>query len=294
MNKNNTKIEEICSKIGIIKGLFIAIVIFIGINNILFAQIINNKGTQIILKGEVRDFYTNAPVSCELQIKTESGSRMKIKSNSITGAYEQLFNVGDKVTITFAGFDILKQDETVVIKESKETGEQIQNFKVKQLVNGKVLESIDAFAKNENQINQFGKAKIEELKVLLRFNRSLSLNIIVSSEDTYQNASNTITVETFNELDAKGKKKSKKELDAMKKRIAEQTAKLEVANKQNTDLANKAIELSNSRKAEIEKIISTFAGITDRIKVTINSNLANKLNDNDMFFTVDKVENKLN
>lgn len=291
---NNTKIQEISSKIGLIKHLIFAITIFIGLNYNLSAQIINNKGTQVILKGEVRDFFTNAPVSCELQIKTESGSKMKIKSNSITGAYEQLFNVGEKITVTFSSFDILKQDEVVVIKESKETGEQIQNFKVKQLVSGKILESIDAFGKNEASINQFGKAKLEELKLLMRFNRSLTLNLVVSSDDSFQSAANSITVETYNELDAKGKKKSKKELDAMKKRIAEQNAKLEAANKQNADLANKSIELSNKRKSEVEKIIATFAGMADRLKVTINTTNSNKQSDNDLFFTVDKVENKLN
>lgn len=258
------------------------------------AQIVNNKGSQAILKGKVLDFYTGAPVECELEFKVEGGNKVKIKSNSITGEYEQLFDVGSKLKLTFIAYNVLKQEESIEItKPNNDNFEQKQDFKVKKLVEGKVFDFADAFTGGDNSINANGQSKLEELKTILRFNRGLSVNIEVNADDTYALAENTVKVETYNELNEKGKKKSKKEIDAMNKRIAEQKAKFEAADNQNKTTLTQALELSNKRKIAVETIVKTFKGLTDRIKVTTKSTLGTKSN-TDLNIIIDKVENKLN
>lgn len=294
LSQQNSKLKNTNLKLSLLSLVF-AFLVFSATNVIdLNAQIINNKGSQAILKGKVLDYYTGSPVECEMEFKVEGGNKVKIKSNSITGEYEQLFNVGDKLKLTFIAYNVLKQEETIEItKPNNDNFEQKQDFKVKKLVEGKIFDFADAFSNGDNSINANGKSKIEELKTILRFNRGLSVNIEVNADDTYSLAENNIKVETYNELNEKGKKKSKKEIDAMNKRIAEQKAKLNAAESQNQATLTQALELSNKRKSAVEEIISTFKGLTDRIKVTAKSTLGTK-NSNDLNIIIDKVENKLN
>lgn len=275
--------------IGLITSLFI---IFFSVQNNSNSQIINNKGTQVLLKGIVTDYYTNLPVSCEIIFKTESGNKIKIKSNSNTGAYEQIFNSGEKLNISFNGFDIIKQEEVLTIKETKEMSEQNQNFKVKQVVAGKELERYDFFDANSAKENSKLKEKMEDLKLLLRFNRAISFDLIITADDTFSGNNSDVTIDNMEETNTKGKKKSKKEIDAMNKKIEAQKAKLAKSQKENSELIGKSMELGNERKKVLAQYVETFKGMTDRINLVVSDKLNSNINSNEIILRVNKVEDK--
>lgn len=275
--------------IGLITSLFI---IFLSVQNNSNSQIINNKGTQVLLKGIVTDYYTNLPVSCEIIFKTESGNKIKIKSNSNTGAYEQIFNSGEKLNISFNGFDIIKQEEVLTIKETKEMSEQNQNFKVKQVVAGKELERYDFFDANSAKENSKLKEKMEDLKLLLRFNRAISFDLIITADDTFSGNNSDVAIDNMEETNTKGKKKSKKEIDAMNKKIEAQKAKLAKSQKENSELIGKSMELGNERKKVLAQYVETFKGMTDRINLVVSDKLNSNINSNEIILRVNKVEDK--
>lgn len=269
-----------------------AFFVFLTIQNHSTSQIINSKGTQVLLKGVVNDYYTNLPVSCEIIFKTESGNKIKIKSNSNTGGYEQIFNSGEKLNISFNGFDIIKQEEVLTIKETKEMTEQIHNFKVKQVQAGKELEKYDFFDANTAKENGKLKEKMEELKLLLRFNRAITFDLVITSDDTFIGNQTDLHIDNIEETNNKGKKKSKKEIDAMNKKNEVQKAKIAQLQKENSDLINKSMALGEERKKVLSKYVETFKGMTDRINLVISDKLTTTLNSNEIILKVNKVEEK--
>ncbi len=285
----NNKTNIRCQIIGFTTALFF---IFLSLQTDSNSQIINSKGTQVLLKGLVTDYYTNLPVQCEIIFKTESSNKIKIKSNSNTGAYEQIFNSGEKLNVSFNGFDIIKQEEVLTIKETKEMTEQIQNFKVKQVVAGKELERYDFFDAHTAKENSKLKEKMEELKLLLRFNRAISFDLVITSDDTFSGHQADVNIDNIVEANPKGKKKSKKEIDAMNKKMEAQKAKFAQAQKENSDLINKSMSLGDERKKVLAQYVETFKGMTDRVNLVISDKLSSTINSNEIILRVNKVEDK--
>lgn len=250
-------------------------------------------GSQVILKGKVVDLYTGNPVECELEFRPEGGNKIRIRSNSISGEYEQVFNIGEKVTVSFNAFNVLKEEQQVtIVKQNSGSIEQKQDFKVKVFSQGAVLNSIQGFSVGDNKLNSSGKTLLEDLKTLLRFNRSVYINIEVNSEDTYKIQKIDKNVEPYNELNTKGKKKSPKELNALKAKIASQQAEITSAEKANNEIEQKAGNLSEQRKSTVEELLRDLKGLSDKVKVTLNTHLTTENKSDNIRIVVDKVEDK--
>ncbi len=145
---------------------------------------LNFQGTKIV-KGKITNSETGAPETVDIFFKTSTGKRFKIKSNSITGEYEQLLNAGQSYELSFVRWDVLNQPVKLTVEaEDEKYTAQIANFKIKILNEGNEIFAKDAFGKGSSVLSDVGKGLLKELKKLLRFNRSLSINLNINSSDS--------------------------------------------------------------------------------------------------------------
>ena len=145
---------------------------------------LNFQGTKIV-KGKITNSETGSPESIDIFFKTSTGKRVKIKSNSITGEYEQLLNAGETYELSFIRWDVLNQPTKLTVEaEDKDYTAQTANFKIKILKEGNKIFSKDAFGKGSSVLSDIGQNLLKDLKKLLRFNRSLSINININASDS--------------------------------------------------------------------------------------------------------------
>lgn len=148
-----------------------------------FAQIINQSSTQSILKGKITDEKGN-PVGLEISIQPKKGAKFIIKSDPTTGAYEQLLNSEEKYIFAFIHPEYLRENfEVIVPKPDEDFNPIIRDFKATKLIAGNTLKTANIFEPGSDQLSGKGKKFVNELKKLLRFNRSISLNFQVYGEN---------------------------------------------------------------------------------------------------------------
>ncbi len=163
-----------------------------------------NKGVQILLKGKIFDEFTGKSMEINIEFKTESGKKFKIKSNSLDGSYEQIFNSGENVEIIFTNWNITRKINKLSIKDTTKYCEQHQNFYVKKYVQGNSVFSFNLFEPNSANLSADAPAKIDSLKDMLLFSRNIKIELRTNGHDTYKQ---TRTVQTPTKAT---KKKSKK------------------------------------------------------------------------------------
>lgn len=146
-------------------------------------------GTRI-LKGKIVDKNTGKPLDVDIQFEDSKGKKFKIKSNSLTGNYEQLLNSNETYIITFLRFDVLR-DETEIKITPPDTSfdPQMQDFEVLILSPGAELFDYDLFESKSPEISENGMKQLERLKKIMRFNGALNINIEIHSEDSFDVAS---------------------------------------------------------------------------------------------------------
>lgn len=160
--------------------LGLLLLLFTNTNNLLFAS----QG-QTLIRGTITNNIDNGIESVEIIFKDSSGKKFSTKSDSKTGKYQQLLRSGETYEIYFKRFDVLRE-EFEIIPEAGENNYKEQNldFKVKLLKKGSTLSEFDLFDNNTSNLNSVAKKLIDNLKTLLRFNRSIKVNILVSANDS--------------------------------------------------------------------------------------------------------------
>lgn len=297
--------------------LYFVVLVFLSCTSI-FSQvsetgkIMNNKGTQTMVKGTIIDVYTGNPVGCELEFKPKSGNRIKTKSNPNTGKFEQLLNNDEKFTVTFLGYDIMKEEVDFQVKgiSTGNYSEQTADFKVKKFVVGSKLFSYDLFESSSSDMKSNLKTEIEKLQLLLKMNRGLSVEIQVSASDSYL-PSSTSQINTdmpkVNEMKVaykKGKDAKSKDKKAPKApKVDNEQARQQLEQKRNEEIAKikksdeeKALSLANPR---LEKIKAAFGDMlkspvwAERITFAASSNLDPIKSESETYIVVKKLEDKL-
>lgn len=166
------------------KRIYSALTIGIIFSLALFSQ---DTSTRIV-KGKVIDKTTGNPVGLEIQFEDARGKKFKIKSDPKTGQYEQLLNSSEKYTLTFISSDVLREDQTFTPTPPDASFEpQIHNFEVFVLKPNVVLYEFDVFSANSSDISSNGLAKLEDLKTMMRINRSLYIKVEVHQDDSSKN-----------------------------------------------------------------------------------------------------------
>ncbi len=204
---------------------------------LLQSQFINNSSVQLILYGTVTDEYTGSPVGATIEFRTPEGKKFRIKSDSITGKYQQVFSSGEQVEAIIYDWDVIRQRFNFRLPDTNKYAEIEKNFVVKQLKEGLVAFSFDCFEQGSNTLSQDAEEKIKSLDEILRFNRNVKFEIQVTAFDTYIKTS---TIQKIQKVVVEKKKK---------KTITEEVTKIEEPSQ------DKIRSLVDSRLPAIEKIV---------------------------------------
>jgi hypothetical protein len=144
-----------------------------------------NRGVQILLKGKILDEISGKPMEVNIEFKAESGKKFKIKSNSIDGSYEQIFNSGENVEIVFTNWNIARKINKISIKDTTKYFEQIENFYVKQYVKSSAVFKFNLFDPNSANLRSDAAAKIDSLKDMLLFSRNIKIELVTNGHDSF-------------------------------------------------------------------------------------------------------------
>ncbi len=204
---------------------------------LLQSQFINNSSVQLLLYGTVTDEYTGAPVGAIIEFRTPDGKKFKIKSDPITGKYQQVFSSGEQVEAIIYDWDVIRQHFNFRLPDTNKYAEIEKNFVVKKLKEGLVAFSFDCFDQGTNTLSKEAEEKIKSLDEILRFNRNVKFEIRVTAFDTYIKTS---TIHKVQKVIVEKKKK---------KTITEEVTQVEEPSE------DKIKSLVDSRLPIIEKIV---------------------------------------
>ncbi len=146
--------------------------IFVFSNNI-YSQFLSGKNSQVLIKGIVRDDNTQEPLGVDIELRSIDGKKLKTKSNILTGLFEQLLPADVIYTVYLNSDDIIRKEfefKTDTASQFKE--QEVEWTAIKPLPGAKIF-SGDIFLKDNNQLTPAGESKLNEIQMLLRFNRSL-------------------------------------------------------------------------------------------------------------------------
>jgi hypothetical protein len=207
---------------------------------LLFGQFLNHSNVQLLLYGKVTDEYTGNPVGAIIEFRTPDGKKFKIKSDSVTGKYQQVFTSGSEVEAIIYDWDVVRERFAFKLPDTNKYAEIEKNFVVKHLKEGLIAYSFDCFEKGTSNIVGLCENQLKNLDEVLRFNRNVKFEIRVTAFDTYIK---TKKIETVKKTITEKKKK---------KTITEEVTKIE------EPPLDKIKALVDSRLPNIEKIVSAI------------------------------------
>lgn len=202
-----------------------------------FSQFINNSKVQLILKGKVTDEYTGNPVGAIIEFRTNTGKKFKIKSDSVSGEYQQVFQSGESIEAIIYDWDVIRQKFNITLPDTNQYAEIERNFVVKHLKENLVAFRFNCFDKGSAQILPNAADSLLSLDEVLRFNRNVKFEVQVTAFDTYIKTKN---IQTVQKVVKEGKKK---------KTVTEEISSIE------EPPADKIKQLVDARLPEIQKII---------------------------------------
>lgn len=208
---------------------------------------------QVFMKGKVIDEITGSPVSVNIEFRTPNGKKIKIQSNSATGAYEQIFNAGDSIEVVFTNWDIARKTETLFIENYQKYTEIERNFYVIRFTTGGTIAAMNAFNHNDAEILPVFSTKLEEINKMLLFNRNVKFELLISAKDTYKLEYRTIREKIPN----KNKKKKKDQKDEYIEKV------IEIKNFSDDEIKS----LVNQRVNNIKNFLQKNGKFLDRIIV---------------------------
>ncbi|MDQ1265944.1 MAG: hypothetical protein QG635_1096, partial [Bacteroidota bacterium] len=169
----------------------------------------------------------------------------------------------------------IRESKTFDVEPSAKFIEVNKDLYVKRLNEGLVLNKLDAFADGGKDLSDEAKTKLEELKEILKFNRSAKFVIKINAHDTY--SQKYFAPEPANKNKNKGKKSS--------------TPKPE----QNTPAIDPQIitALVDARVNEIKKITDTWGSFGQRVSFAPDYTVGepSQIKLPDLMLVVGKIEN---
>lgn len=167
------------------KKMIFLLVSWLTFTCLVFAQFLNRSSVQVLLNGIVTDKITKKPVGLTIEFKSSTGKWFKIKSDSVTGKYQQVFLSGEEIEATLYNWDVIRQRFKFKLPDTSKYAEFVQNFEVIHLELGKVITKCDAFPSGNSILTDEAKKILQELDNWLKFNRNVKFNIKVTAHDTY-------------------------------------------------------------------------------------------------------------
>ena len=96
-----------------------------------FINVFSQMGSTAIIKGKIIDYYTEKPISANLEFRDSKGAKVKIISNSISGLFEQVLKPGEQYKVIFSGDGILREEMDYTMPDSGKFFETFVEWKAK-------------------------------------------------------------------------------------------------------------------------------------------------------------------
>jgi hypothetical protein len=162
--------------------LLLIICIFVFSNNI-YTQFLSGKNSQVLVKGIVKDDNTNEPLGVSIELRGSDGKKLKTQSNSLTGLFEQLLPADMTYSVILNSDDIIRKEfefKTDTATQFKE--QEVEWTAIKPLPGAKIFSGA-IFINDDSQISDLGESRLQEIQLLLRFNRSLYVVFEVAGDN---------------------------------------------------------------------------------------------------------------
>ncbi len=164
---------------------------FLTLTAVLFLFIFNSafsQGVPVMVKGKVIDKPTGKALpGVEIVFIDPTGSKIKLETDDIKGTFEQPLISGNEYQVIIMDYDILRTEFTYKPETSGGYKEIDKDFEVVQLKPGREIYNWDIFAPGGATLNKNGAENLDKMKLLLRFNRSVKLEFLVSADDAAGN-----------------------------------------------------------------------------------------------------------
>lgn len=157
--------------------LILGIVVFTFVKNEVYAR----NFTHILVKGQIYDVTTKKPIGVEIEFRDSQGKKIKCQSNSLSGEYQQVLNSNTQYTVILNNSDILRREFKFKTLDTNDYAEQIEDWGVVVPKPGAVLFKGQIYDSGNDNFSAQGIDKLEELQMLLRFNRELHVEFVVNS-----------------------------------------------------------------------------------------------------------------
>jgi len=211
-----------------------------------------NKNVTILVKGKVVDQFTGEPVETTVEFKTSKGKKFRIKTNSLDGTFEQIFNAGDNIEIKFYFWNVARTYYKIHIKDTIAYSEQYENFTVKKLEVGKSLFKFNLFKPRSSEFVSNYKQLLDSVEHLLRFARNIKVEFRVNAHDSYAQIKKYIQPE-----------KPKKKKRHKKKKYEEPKPQMILQKPDNQAITS----LVNARVGKLEAFVPTWKRHKKKITV---------------------------
>lgn len=230
-----------------------------------------NMGSQTLVKGIVTDIESGKPIGTNIEFKDKSGKKIKIQSNSMTGAFEQLLNAGEQYEVIIQNWDVARKTYNLTVEKSDKYIEQKVDFKVRKLEKESPFMSINVFSANSATSNEEIKPMLEELNTTLKFNRGVEFIVYINALDMVEPKKSETTSK-------KSKKKSKEK---------------EVKVQDNSKFEAERKKLVDDRIEQIKKALETLGANSKKLTVQADYSNSRSAKTN-LIIVCSKVEDVLN
>lgn len=163
------------------KILLIFLVLFTYLN--LNAQFVNGQSGKVLLKGTITDKTKSDLMNVKITFKNEQGKEISTVSNSETGKYELLLDGNTAYDVFINSKEIIRLKTKYTTPNTDKYTEVNKDFSVQTIEPGAVISLINN-AFDDNNINNKAINELDEVKKILRFNRTIYINVYLLSDNT--------------------------------------------------------------------------------------------------------------
>ncbi len=138
---------------------------------------------QILLHGFIFESQTIKPIGVSIEFKDANGKKIKTQSNSLTGEFQQILESNSKYSVVLNSDDILRREIKLHTVDTNQYAEQKLELNVFKPIVGNKIFAGNIFNSNSSKISTAGEEQLEELQLLLRFNRNLNVEFKISGNE---------------------------------------------------------------------------------------------------------------
>ncbi len=226
-------------------------------SSLLFSQSdkqIYSIGGNVIVKGRVTCEHTGEPVETELEFRASNGKKIRTKSNSITGNWEQVLP-SDNYKVILHSWNVARKTCDLVVQPSEKYKEIHQDFTVKRLLLNDIYLQSYLFKSNSADLMSDFSDIASEIKEVLKYNRAVELTFYVSASDMNKPVETKIIADDKTQSNPKSSKK---------------TAKKQQQTQTETVKAPDYTKLLNQRYSVLKSYVSEHFPENTRVNVAID------------------------